>query len=838
MLLPRIDGLMSTTSVKTKCAHCQLPVPGGLIDELADHQFCCNGCKVAYQLINSCGLDSFYAMVSQSEQASANSAARDDGFEEFDRDSFLQNFAKPIEGGLMQITLLLDGIHCAACVWLLEKLPNLVPGVLDASLNWARQTIRIRWDVSAVSLSEIARTLSQLGYYPHPIRVNQNEKRRIDESRQHLIRIGIAGAAAGNNMLIALALYLSWFSQMGAGMTNLMRVASCFVGLVSLAWPGRVFLRGAWNAIKTRTAHMDVPIALGLGVGTVAGLVNTIRGTGEIYFDSLSVLIFLLLVGRWIQFRQQGRAADAVEMLYRLTPKKARKIVDGQTLDTFVDMVQVDDQLEVRPGELIPVDGEVVSGHSTVDESILTGESRPVSKSIGDELMAGTRNQASVLRVRTTAIGEDTRLSKIVELVEQASANKPQIVEWANRIGGYFVVTVITVAIVTLVSWLFWAPELAVDRTVALLIVACPCALAIATPLAISVALGRAASRKMMIKGGDVLQSLNQSGMIWLDKTGTLTKGNLSVVQWHQTQDVSALVAALESRSNHPVAHALVDYVGVDQETLALFCCDDFIEYEGQGISGSINDIDVLIGNRSLIDRFNVVIDRALERRAERLPEEGLSPCWIAVDRRLVAIAAIGDQIRSDSQACIDQLKAGGWQVGILSGDNCRIVDQVARRLGIADEVALGQLSPEEKVRCVKDSMKKYPTVVMVGDGVNDSAALAAATVGIAVHGGAEASLAAAPVFLGRQGLAPIQQLLAMSRSTARTLRWNFAIAIGYNCIGATLAFLGLINPLVAAILMPISSLSVVAMSLGAGKVVAKQFESGNNQLTPSESTG
>ena len=810
---------MSVTSVKTQCSHCKLPVPDGLVDSSAEHQFCCSGCKMAYQLINSCGLDSFYSMVEHSDQTSANSAAREDGFEEFDRESFLKNFAKPLEGGLMQITLLLDGIHCAACIWLLEKLPNMLPGVLDANLNWARQSIKIRWDASEVSLSTIARTLSRLGYFPHPVRVNKDENRRINESRKHLIGIGIAGAAAGNNMLIALALYLSWFSEMGSGMTTMMRVASCFVGMVSLAWPGRVFLRGAWNAIKTRTAHMDLPIALGLGVGSIAGLVNVIRGTGEIYFDSLSVLVFLLLVGRWIQFRQQGRAADAVELLYRLTPKNARKLVDGELIDTYVDMVEVGDKLEIRPGELIPVDGEVIDGHSEVDESILTGESRLVAKSVGSLLMAGTKNQGSVLRLQTKAIGDETRLSKIVELVEQASHNKPQIVQWANRIGGYFVVTIISLAVLTLIAWLYWAPALAVDRAVALLIVACPCALAIATPLAISVALGRAASRKMMIKGGDVLQVLNQPGMIWLDKTGTLTEGHLEIVNIHEYVDIGAMAVALESNSNHPVARAFVKHFKFDENPVHSFSCVEFVEHEGMGVSGRVNDEDMVIGNQALLQYFNIEVSERDQNIADQIINAELSPCWIACDGKIAAIAAIGDQLRNDSLGCISQLKSEGWQIGILSGDHQSIVDQVATRLGIAREFALGQLSPEEKVAQVQHAMEDYSTVVMVGDGVNDSAALAAATVGIAVHGGAEASLAAAPVFLGQQGLAPIQDLLSISRSTARTLRWNFAIAIGYNCLGATLAFFGLINPLVAAILMPISSLSVVAMSLHSGKI-------------------
>jgi P-type Cu2+ transporter len=809
---------MNKTATSVDCQHCRLPVPAGLIDSASEFQFCCSGCKSAYRLINDNGLDDFYSMVSDDAPRPGSVIDRNEHFEEFDREIFVSNFAKHRAGDIFEITLVLDGIHCAACIWLLEKLPQLVPGVIETKLNWARQTIQVSWDNSVVRLSQIARTSSQLGYYPHPVRSGDNEDYRVRENRRHLIRIGIAGATAGNNMLIALALYLSLWSQMGIGTTTMLRFASCLIGMFSLLGPGRVFLRGAWNALRTRTAHMDLPIALGLSVGGIAGLINTIRGAGEIYFDSLSVLIFLLLVGRWIQFRQQGRAADAIELLYRLTPKKARKLVDGELVDTFVDMVQLGDQLEVRAGEIIPVDGQITWGVTAVDESILTGESRPVKKHVDGELLAGTTNQTSTIRMRTTATGSNTRISKIVKLVEQASAEKPQIVQWANRIGAYFVSAIVLLALATLAAWLYWQPEMAVDRSVALLIVACPCALAIATPLTISVALGRAASKKMMIKSGDVLQALYQEGMLWLDKTGTLTAGNLEVVQWHGRQDIAAVIAVVEAKSNHPVAEALLRYLQVDPVTLSIFECTEFTEFFGKGVTARVQSSEIAIGNMALMQDMQIDITALDLQMFNSILRRELSPCWIAVDGTVAAIVAMGDQLRSDSLECVEQLKSSGWEIGILSGDHQSIVDQVALRLGIKSELAIGQLSPEQKVSYVRNSMNQFPTVMMVGDGVNDSAALAAATVGIAVHGGAEASLAAAPVFLGEQGLSPILRLISISRSAGKTLRWNFAIAIGYNMVGASLAFLGLINPLVAAILMPISSLSVVAMSINAGK--------------------
>jgi Cu2+-exporting ATPase len=430
-----------------------------------------------------------------------------------------------------------------------------------------------------------------------------------------------------------------------------------------------------------------------------------------------------------------------------------------------------------------------------------------------------------VLVIQATATGRETRLSKIVELVEQASLDKPEIVQWANRIGGYFVVTVIGLAVITLFAWLWIDAAVAVDRAVALLIVACPCALALATPLAISVALGRAANRKIMIKGGDVLQQLTRRGMIWLDKTGTLTEGRLEVVRWYGDTNWQPLVAALETKASHPVAAAIVEFANRECQ-LELRYCQDAVEEVNQqfglGISGQIYDRELHVGNAKLLLANNIPIWRRHQQIADRILKQNLAPCWIAADGKVVGILALGDAIRPETRSAIDHLTARGWTIGILSGDHERIVAEVATRLGIPQSLALGGRSPEEKVQCVSDSFADYETVVMVGDGVNDSAALAAASVGIAVHKSAEASLAAAPVYLAEEGLEPIVELLEISKSTGNTIRKNFAVSISYNLFGATFAALGLINPLIAAILMPISSLTVVVISLTAGRQRSK----------------
>lgn len=804
----------STTAPAVACAHCQANVPLGLVAEDDSPSFCCNGCQMAWHLIHQNGLDAYYDMSRTGASPLGNQV--DAGpYADFDLPDFLDKFARPLPGGRWSISLALQGIHCVACVWLIEKLPQLLPGVIAATVNWSTATVQLEWSADRVALSQIAKTLAQLGYPSFPLREGEQSRRVVAENRRYLVRLGVAGAAAGNNMLIGLALYLGWFAGMDPAVETLMRYASCLVGLVSMLWPGAVFFRSAWSAVVTRTPHMDLPIALGLGVGSLSGLWNTLAGSGEIYFDSLSVLVFLLLVGRYIQFRQQQRSADAVDMLYRLTPRHARKWINGQLVDTHAELLRHGDVVEVRAGELIPVDGTVLVGDSLVDEALLTGESHPVNKRVGEAVAAGTLNVHASLRIQTTAVGRETRIGQIVQLVERSAAEKPAIVEWANRIGAWFVVVVMVLAVVTVALWAPAGWMHAINQAVALLIVACPCALALATPLALSVALGRAADRKILIKGGDVLQRLQSPHLIWLDKTGTLTQGKMECHEWLGDLRYRVLAASLEQNSAHPVAVAL-SRLAKDQEKL-LPPRESVLNVKQSplgGISGSVDGLSLAVGNESFIrEEIKAEVGAEYLAFAQQVVAKAHSPVFIAVQQRVVAVAGVGDALRSDALNAVQKLQQLGWQVGILSGDHPEVVGNVAKQLGIPPELTRGGVMPEEKVAVLRTSKE----AVMVGDGVNDSAALAFASVGIAVHGGSETSLQAAPVYLGRPGLQPILELLEGSRRTLSTIRWSFAASLTYNIIAVGLAMVGWINPLVAAALMPISSITVVLMSIAPG---------------------
>lgn len=802
-------------TVDAGCTHCGLPVVGARVAAGAVPRFCCGGCEAAHGLIVEHGLGAYYELRDDEAPGATRLGQAAVDYADFDRPEFLERYAHS-DDGARTVTLALEGIHCAACVWLLENLPRLCEGAQRARVDWTQRTITVTWRDDATSLSKIAGAIDRLGYRPHPLRGDIRADIEQRQERELLTRLAVAGAAAGNNMLIAGALYLGLGSYMSAPVHGFLRLASCIVGLVAILGPGRVFFTGAWAAARARVPHMDLPIALGLGAGALAGVWHTIRGTGEIYFDTLSVLVFLLLLGRWVQYRQQRRAASSVSLLARMTPRVAHRVVDGRVVDVPSEVLQPGDTIEVRATETFPADGRVVAGTSTMDQSLLTGESRPVALGTDGEATAGAVNLSAAIRLRVEATGTDTRIGKVLHMVEHAASDRPRLVALADRIGARFVVAVVVLATLTGVAWATVTPAVALDRAITLLIVACPCALALATPLTLAVALGRAARRRILIKGADVLERLAEPGTMWLDKTGTLTQGHVHVRGVVGPEHVRPLVAALERQSAHPAALALAS--AFDDPSVATLRVAGVEQSAGGGIRGTVDGHDVAVGNEGFVRRTAAAIAVSLREAAERFVDDGGSPVFVAVDGVVVMVAAVGDRLRDDARATVQALQAEGFEVGILSGDHPHLVAAAGRELGLDPARCHGGLTPEDKVAFVRRAAKRGP-VVMVGDGVNDSAALAAADVSIATRDGAEASLQAAAVYLGQPGLSGVLQLLHLSQRALTTIRRTFGVSLAYNVVCVGLAMAGVITPLWAAVLMPLSSLSVVATAIAGARM-------------------
>lgn len=799
--------------VDVACAHCGLSVPRGLIEPGEANQFCCHGCRAAYAIIHTCGLDRYYQLRDAAEGAGVAVAGSDRSFEDFDAPAFHRLYVKALPSGLSTVTLRLGGVHCSACVWLVERLPRLSPGVVEARLELMRATVTITWDPDRTPLSRIAGTLASIGYAPHPARDDRERERRTREDREHLVRIGVAGACAGNVMLLATCLYAGLFEGINPATRGLFRWLSMGITLIALAWPGRVFFKSAAAAIRTRTPHLDVPISLALVAGALWSFYATAANVGEVYYDSLSVLVFLLLVGRFIQHRQQRRAADAVELLYSLTPGSASRVDADGVHRVPVESLQPGDVVEVLPGESLPADGLVIRGPGVIDLSILSGESRPVRVEPGDPAPAGAVCLASPLRLSVEATGEGTRIGRLMRLIQEGASRKAPVVQFADKLSGVFVFGMLGLALVVAAVWAIIDPSRAVEQGVAILVVTCPCALGLATPLVLTVALGRAARGGMFVKGADVVQSLSRPGTMFLDKTGTLTEGRMGVVEWHGEARLRPLVAAIESRCSHPIASALARDLADDQTTLEGSCpeVESVEQIVGRGVRALVNDERFVIGSPGLMRESGVEFSTDWDRVHADVVDRGLTPVLIAVNGVVAACAGIGDRVRTESRRVLDKLSREGWRLEILSGDDGLLVGQVGRSLGVSH--ATGRLSPEDKLRIVRDAAMRGP-VVFVGDGVNDAAALAAATVGIAVKGGAEASLAAADVYLNTPGIAAVCTLVEQSRRTMRTIKLTLAASFMYNLLAVAGTMAGFVTPLLAAFIMPLSSLTVLAIAV------------------------
>jgi len=787
-------------------------------------QFCCGGCEAAHRVIHACGLQNYYRVLEPDRHKPGQPNPTRRAYAEYDTAAFGALYCREAPGALRRTELVLEGVHCAGCLWLLERLPKVVPGVVEARLDLRRASLHVTFDPAVVPLSRIAQALDTLGYPPHPARgVVARDARRV-EDRRMLVRIAIAGACAGNIMLLFFALYAGMFEGIEPQYEQLFRWIAMLLNTLCLAWPALPFARSAVAALRTRTVHLDVPIAMGLYLGGAWGIWKTIAGSGDLYFDSISALVFFLLIGRYVQQRQQRSAADAMELLFALSPTTAHRLgPDGTTSEVPIEALSPGDVVEVRAGDSAPADGVILAGESKADLSLLSGESRPVRIRVGESLAAGSVNLESPIRMRVDATGEATRIGRLMTLVEEAARRRAAIVRLADRWGAWLLWVLLALALATLALWWHAGPAVAIDRAAALLIATCPCGLGLATPLAMTVAIGRAARLGMLIKGGDALESLaraQRAGVMILDKTGTLTQGRLELIDWQGDAYARPFVAALESHAAHPSARALCRSLQSDPDLSAV----DVRVLQGLGIEGTVAGRRITVGSQRLMHELGVTVPASLHRAAAATLDAGHSPVFVCMDGACVALASLGDPVRPEAAESLRTLRRMGWEIRILSGDHPDLVASIARSLGVEPGAAQGAVSPEAKLLAVRELTQHRP-VVFVGDGVNDAAALAAASVGIAVRGGAEASVAAADIALTRDGIAPLVDLCRGARRTTRTIHLTIATSLAYNALAAALCMSGLISPLLAAIIMPASSFTVVALCLRSG-AFARRTES------------
>ena len=733
-----------------------------------------------------------------------------------------------------KVALPVQGMTCASCVIRVENSLKKVPGVVGATVNLATERATVEFDPATAGVQDFAKAVESAGYTlvtVQPEKADEDHERAEREAAYQELRTKFIVSAILTTpvMLLSMLSMTTWVPLLHTISMDTLNKILFLLTTPVLLWAGQRFFIGFWKTLKHFTADMNTLIAVGTsaayGYSTIATLFPELlvsadpsRAGPEVYFDTTAVIIALILLGRLLEARARGRTSEAIKKLMGLQAKTARVIRNGEERDIPVEQVKIGDSVIVRPGEKIPVDGEILDGHSAVDESMLTGESLPVEKQRGDKVIGATINKTGSFTFRATNVGQGTVLAQIVRMVQEAQGSKAPIQRLADQIASVFVPIVIAIAVLTFIGWYFIAPDgmlaHALINFVAVLIIACPCALGLATPTAIMVGTGVGAEHGVLIKGGESLERAHRVNTVVLDKTGTITKGepevtDLVVLNGFAKEEVLRIAASVENKSEHPLGDAIVQYARAQEITLITPA--NFNSITGQGVIAVVDDHLIAIGNRKLMDEQKVDV-RDSESVLEKLINAGKTTVLLAIEGKLAAIFGIADTVKTNSPVAIAELHKLGLEVVMITGDNRRTAEAIAQQVGV-DEV-LAEVLPEDKADQVKKLQAQNKIVAMVGDGINDAPALAQADIGIAMSTGTDVAMEAADITLLHGDLTGAVTAVKLSKRTIRLIKQNLFWAFIYNIIGIPLAAFGMLNPMVAAAAMAFSSVSVISNSL------------------------
>ena len=728
----------------------------------------------------------------------------------------------------MKETFKVDGMSCASCAMRIENNLKKVNGVQSVSVNFSSSSLFIEFDSKDITSEKIIKTVDALGYSliaeekVNKDAFNEDQLKKLKKTKfKMIISVVLSAPVAVIGMFFHMMPYASW----------IMMVFTIPV----VFWTGSSFFVNAWKQLKQFTSNMDTLVALGTGTAFTFSVFNTVypeflinRGFHpDVYFEASAVIIAMILFGRYLEDKAKTRTSDSIKKLMTLGVKNAKVIRDGNEIEIPIDQVKVGDVLIIRPGEKIPVDGQIIEGYSAVDESMITGESLAVEKFFGDHVIGATINNSGIFKMIAEKVGSETMLSRIIQMVRDAQGSKASIQRLADKIASVFVPTVLIIAIITFVLWMLFSVDSplthALVAAITVLVIACPCALGLATPTAVMVGIGKAAENGILIKNAESLEILNKIDVLVTDKTGTITKGRAEVTDlvWNEKElnkdEYLKVLFSVESNSEHPLAFAITKYLkelGLQNEKL-----QEFKNIAGQGIQAIYNETKCFVGTKKLLVENNISISNYLLEKAETLEQQMKTVIYFAVGNETVLIIAIADTLKDTSIEAISELKEMGIEIHLLSGDNAHVTEEIARRTGIENFKAVAM--PSDKMEYIEMLQKKGKIVAMAGDGINDSPALAKADVGIAMSNGTDIAIESAGVVLLKGDISRLAAAIKLSKATVKTIHQNLFWAFIYNVIGIPLAagvlypingFL--INPMIAGSAMAFSSVSVVTNSL------------------------
>lgn len=765
------------TKKQAKCHHCDTPID-------PKDTFCCNGCETVYHLLQNSNLNHYYNLKDQSDAFDKAKPVTQSNstFRYLDDLNVIKEYATD-NGSRMQFAL--SGVHCVACIWLIEKLPELVTGVESTQYDMSTQLLSIQIKPKG-SFAAAIKMIDQLGYKANLCDPDRDEHSHSDR-KQHLLNIGIAAACGANIMIFSIAIY----AGLSGELKQLFEILSAILFLPILMISSRPFFKSAYSALRVKRLSIDTPICIALSLAGSVSYINVIKGNGHIYFDSLAMFVFLILSVRFI-FNSAFRSINTHKALASsIIPQEATRLNENHPETVPTITLKKGDTVLVHTGQSIPVDG-ISQSKGFIDSQLLTGESNPIEIKKGHRVLAGMKNIGSEIHITVDKAGKSTQLAKLIQRI--SSRRKPPIVELADKISHYFLMITISLSI-GLFIWAYIhhnSMDNAINSAIALLVIACPCALSLATPLSYALSSQNAAQNGIAIQHPDALEKLTHITNIFIDKTGTLTKGNLNVV--HTTpdtlsDDIAGLLFSLEKHSSHPIAIAIRDFIHETHTRIPQYSMMDLNEHLGKGISGSYKG-----------DLYEV--------KGCPSTQSGIySSVGLFKNNQYLATITLGDEIKEESKSIIEWLKKHNYTTTILSGDSDTCVKAIQNTLKI--DHAFSRLTPEQKV----EHIQKQPYSLMIGDGANDAQAMLAASTSIAVQGSFEASIKAADIYFTTPTLSHIETCIQLAKHNKKIVIINLIISILYNSLGIILVLSGLIHPLLAAVLMPISSLTVIAIS-------------------------
>ena len=786
-------------SEKIACDHCRLEFNKEVMIEDGEYHFCCNGCQGVFHLLQDEGLDSFYDKAKNVKLAPPTKQYEDSA--NFDAPAFYEKFVKTNSEGFQEVSLIIEGIHCAACVWLNEKALHKMEGIVEANINFTNNKAHIVWADDVVKLSQIIDMIRAIGYNAFPYDASLQEAHANKVRKDYYLRMAVAIFAAMNVMWIAVAQYAGYFSGMSQEMKTILNIAEGVLATPVLFYSGWVFFRGAYYGLKNKVVNMDLLVATGALLTYIYSIYITVFEKGEAYFDSVSMIITFVLIGKFLEVLSKKSAADTLDIIGKHLPSEAKVVRDGQISSVKLDDVQIGDVVVVSSGERVLFDGEIIKGEGSFDESNLTGESEPILKRVGEQVISGTISIDADVQYRVNKDFEHSTLSNLVSLLESAINKKPKIEQLANKLSEHFSTAILVLAVVTFVAWWLWPHsfEESLMVGVSVIIIACPCALGLATPVATLVGLSLGTKKGILFKEAAQLETMAKADVLVMDKTGTLTHGNPEVVKERIVQEFDKkLLYSLVKNSKHPVAQGVARYVASDEEVLF----DEYMQLPAKGIVARYGGMMLLGGNASLMQ------DNAID--ASVLSDKTVF--YFAIDKQVVATYELEDTLKEGAQELVESLAKRGIATVMLTGDHKSAALRVAKEVGIED--VHYELSPQEKLAFVEKLHSEGKKVVMVGDGVNDVLALAQSEIGIVMGSGSDIAIDVGDVVIMNDSLVSLLDAFKIATTTFRLIKQNFALSLVYNAITIPLAMAGLIIPLVAALSMSFSSLLVVGNSM------------------------